>query len=68
MKSETFGLATLEAEVTHISKDGSLVVTEKQGPLSALRDVSLVQNAAVSGILNLQLVDSQHLSIGPILI
>jgi hypothetical protein len=61
MKSETPGLSTLEAEVTHISKHGFWLLLEEKESFLPFEAFPWFKNASVGGILNVQRLNSQHL-------
>ena len=61
MRSETPGLATLEAEVTHISKHGFWLLLEERESFLPFEKFPWFKDAIVSAILNVQLVNAHHL-------
>ena len=61
MKSETPGLGTLEAEVTHISKHGFWLLIEDKESFLPFENFPWFRDAPVSAILNVELPSPHHL-------
>lgn len=61
MKSETLGASTLEAEVTHISKHGIWLLIQEKEYFLSFDNFPWFQNAPVSAIQNVELLNEHHL-------
>lgn len=61
MKSETPGLGTLEAEITHISKHGFWLLLDERESFLPFENFPWFKDAPVSAILNVQLLNEHHL-------
>ena len=61
MKSETPGIGIMEAEVTHISKHGIWLLLGDKESFLPFEAFPWFKDAPVSAILNLQLLNAQHL-------
>ena len=61
MKSETHGVGTSEAEVTHISKHGFWLLLDGKESFLPFEQFPWFKEAPVSAILNVKLVSEHHL-------
>lgn len=61
MKSEKLGVITSEVEVTHISKHGFWLLLNNKTLFLSFQDFPWFRTAPVSSILNVQLLQADHL-------
>ena len=61
MKSETLGIDTLEAEVTHISRHGIWLLLEEKEHFLSFENFPWFKNAPVSAIQNVSRLNANHL-------
>ena len=61
MKSETHGLGTLEAEITHISQHGFWLLLEEKESFLHFETFPWFKDAPVSAILNVKRLNAHHL-------